>query len=139
MSDNFAKFAKHSSGKTKSDRPNGDHHNPQEKAALKKIQTEAKAAGSELTSGGKGGLNPSLVLGRMRKDKFTCKVCGEKGTKENGGIGVHHKHFHLEDPDQKRKAALIEKAGKRNTEPQLVSICERGHNKVHEKDREENG
>jgi len=44
----------------------------QERNALKKLRREAKAAGATLETNGEGGLPPSLVLGRMRRDKWRC-------------------------------------------------------------------
>ena len=146
MSDKLAKWAEAQHAKKQSDEdqkrsdlPKEDGLKPQEQKALKTMQREAKAAGSELTSGGKGGLPPSTVLGAMRRDEYKCKVCGELGDMEkNGGLGVHHKRFHLRDPKQRAKAAIIQAAGKRNEENQIVAICARCHDAVHEDDREEN-
>lgn len=117
------------------DEPKDDHLAPDEAAALKKIQSEARAAGSFLASGGKGGLDPSLVLGIMRRDKWRCKACGELGSHENGGLSVHHKYQHLADPPEKKKGLLANQQGRRNDPSQIAAICARCHDKVHEKDR----
>lgn len=113
---------------------------PDEANALKKMRREADAVGSFLTSDGKGGLDPSLVLGVMRRDGFKCKVCGEYGDEEqNGGIGVHHKNQHITAPVEKRKGMQANKEGRRNDPNQLTTICESCHDRVHERDREEYG
>jgi hypothetical protein len=117
-------------GQRKSDRARRDTLAPQERAALRAIRVGARKAGSFLTSGGKGGLPPSLVLGVMRRDKFTCKVCGELGSRDNGGLGVHHKGGIPESQWLKRK-------GHANDPNNLVTICARCHDNIHEKAREE--
>ena len=114
----------------KSDRAQRDRLSPNERAALRTIRIEAKKNGSFLTSGGKGGLPPSLVLGVLRRDKFRCKVCGELGTKENGGLGVHHKGG---IPESK----WLAKKGHSNDPNNIVAICNNCHDNVHEKAREE--
>lgn len=113
----------------KSDRPQRDRLSHEERQALRKIRLEARAAGSFLTSGGKGGLPPSLVLRVMRRDKFMCKTCGELGDKdENGGLGVHHKGGIVE-------SKWLSKKGHANEENNLVSICGRCHDKEHNRAR----
>jgi len=131
MSEAFAKFAKNNKDKGKGD---GEKQlNPKETKVLRTMQTEAKKAGATLASDGKGGLPPSLVLGVFRRDKWECKKCGGKKN-----LSLHHKVFHMEDPRQKAKAALVQKQGRRNDPEQLATICEDCHNKIHEEDREEN-
>jgi 5-methylcytosine-specific restriction endonuclease McrA len=103
---------------------------PQEQKALQAIRREAKSAGSALASGGEGGLPPSLVLGVMRRDKFTCKVCGELGNKANGGISIHHKGG-VENPNSPRLEAM----GKENKPENLVTLCVNCHDGIHERDR----
>jgi 5-methylcytosine-specific restriction endonuclease McrA len=122
----------------KSDRPQEDELRPEEQKALDTIQREAKERHSFLTSGGKGGLPPSLVLGVLRRDKYTCKTCGEKGDQDNGGIGIHHKYQHLADSKERKKGMLANKQGRRNDPSQMVTICKRCHDNVHEEDRAEN-
>lgn len=136
MGKNLAKVMEQ---KRKSDRPKGDRLSPAEANALKKIKREGAAAGSFLTSGGKGGLPPSLVLHVMRRDKFTCKVCGELGSKENGGIGVHHKFQHITAPRERLKGILANREGRRNDPEQMTTICAKDHDKVHQRDRKEYG
>lgn len=124
----------------RSDHAQGDDLTPHEAKALDKLRQEARAAGSFLSSGGKGGLNPSLVLGVMRRDKFRCKRCGELGDKdENGGIGVHHKSEHMENPKAKRRSALLGKKGKIDTQANLATMCDRCHDEIHTEDRAEYG
>lgn len=115
----------------KSDRARRDGLNPNERAALRAIRREAHRAGSYLSSGGKGGLPPSLVLGVLRRDHFKCKVCGELGDKEaNGGVGVHHKGGIPE-------SRWLRNKGHSNDPNNIVSICAHCHDNVHEKAREE--
>lgn len=133
MSEVLAKWAKakhNGQSERKSDRPQDDELRPGEQKALDKIQKEAKQVKSFLTTGGKGGLPPSLVLGVMRRDKYTCKTCGQKGSKENGGLGVHHKGGVAE-------SKWLSAKGHTNDPNNLVSICANCHDKVHEKARAE--
>jgi len=128
MSENTAKLMQ---GR-KPDRAQDDGLKPQERQALWKMRDEAEQAGSQLTSGGKGGLPPSLVLGVMRRDKYRCKVCGELGNmEENGGIGVHHKGG-VENPTSK----WLAKKDHANDPNNLVTICKNCHDHIHEDDRD---
>lgn len=137
MSKNLAQHAKNA--QRKSDRAQRDQLTPQERKALATIQQEAKERGCFLTSGGKGGLPPQLVLDVFRRDKWRCKVCSEKGTKENGGLGVHHKYQHITDPKARAKGVRAIEEGRRNDASQLNAICARCHDNVHERDRDEHG
>lgn len=112
---------------------------PAEQKALRSIRREAKAAGSFLTSSGEGGLPPSTVLGLMRKARFRCKVCGELGTRDNGGIGLHHKYQHITAPKEREKGVRALEEGRRNDPSQLTVICKRCHDEIHQKDRAEFG
>jgi hypothetical protein len=140
MSEKLAKWAEAGKKARRSDLPKGDGLKPMERKALWKLRAEAKEAGSELTSGGKGGLPPSLVLGAMRRDKFTCKACGELGSmEENGGLGVHHRSEHLESPKAKARSRLLGKEKRIDSLANIVSLCQRCHDHVHEEDRAEFG
>lgn len=128
----------------RTDTPQEDKLAPDEANALKKLQGLAKQQGCLLTSGGKGGLPPSLVLHVFKRDadedgNFRCKVCGETGTDENGGLGVHHKYQHITAPKERRKGVLANKQGRRNDPSQMIVICARDHDKVHQRDRAEYG
>lgn len=123
----------------RTDTAKDDELTPQEQRAFAKIQSESKEAGSELASGGKGGLPPSLVLGVFRRDKWRCKVCGHLGNmKLNGGLSVHHKYQHIQDVTERRKGMAANREGRRNDPSQMTSICAKDHDKVHERDRAEN-
>lgn len=124
MSEAFAKWAKPKEQPAKK-------HSPDEQRALKKLQREADEAGATLATDGEGGLLPSLCLGCYRRDKFRCKKCGGK---EN--LSLHHKHFHMEDPRHRAKAALVQKQGRRNDPDQIATICAACHDKIHEEDRD---
>lgn len=128
MGQQLAKLAQ--SDKRQSDRSRRDALPAQERGALRAIQREARQRGVLLTSGGKGGLPPSLVLGVLRRDDWKCKVCGETGTKDNGGLGIHHKGGIPESGWLRRKGHI-------NDPNNLVSICNRCHDSVHEKARAE--
>jgi len=112
------------------DRPRDDGLNPQERRALRVMRREAAAAGSKLTSGGKGGLPPSLVLGVMRRDKYRCKTCGELGSDQNGGLGVHHRGGIV-------ASKWLSRQGHQNKPANIVSICNSCHDRLHEKARAE--
>lgn len=115
MSKQLAKFIKNNKPK----------RSPEEENALETMRKEAKKAGASLATDGEGGLSPSLVLGVMRRDKYTCKVCGE-----NQNIGVHHKGGVV-------KSKWLSKMGHANKSENLVTICESCHDNVHEEAREE--
>lgn len=113
-----------------SDRPQEEQLRPDEANALKKIRREAAAVGSFLTSGGKGGLDPSLVLNVMRRDEYRCKSCGEIGDEEeNQGIGVHHIGGIV---TSQRTSRL----GHQNKPSNLVTICGKCHDHEHNEARE---
>jgi hypothetical protein len=113
-----------------SDRARQDALPPGERSALRTIRIEAKKAGSYLASGGKGGLPPSLVLGVFRRDKWRCKACGELGTRENGGLSVHHKGG---IPESK----WLQQKGHSNDPNNIVAICNNCHDRIHEEARDE--
>lgn len=127
----------------RTDLPKDDKLQPDEANALKKLQAEAKRQGNLLSSGGKGGLPPSLVWHVFRRDMedgvFRCKVCGEMGTEDNGGLGVHHKYQHITEPKARAKGMLANDEGRRNDPSQMIVICATCHDKVHERDRAQNG
>lgn len=128
MGEALSKYA--ASKQRKSDRPRDDDLGPEGRAALQKIRTEAKKRGAVLTSGGKGGLDPSLVLGVFRRDKFRCKIHSDRGEGERGGLGVHHKGG-LEHPGSK----WLEKKGHDNDPNNLVTLCAQAHDEIHQRDR----
>lgn len=139
MSDKLAKWAEAGKVARKSDRSQSDSLSPGERKALWKMRDEAKAAGSQLTSGGKGGLPPSLVLGVMRKAHYRCKACGEVGDmQKNGGLGVHHKSEHMEDPKAQARSKLLGKLGRIDAPSNVVAMCGRCHDHIHQEDRQEN-
>lgn len=100
---------------------------PQESKDLGTLRSEAKKAGSFLATGGKGGLSPTLVLQVMRRDKFTCKACGKKGTPDNG-ITVHHRGGII------ASQSLSDK-GHESKPNNVVTLCEHCHDNMHEKAR----
>lgn len=102
----------------------------EERFALRTLRNEAHEAGSKLASGGRGGLPPSLVLGVMRRDKYTCKRCGELGTSDNGGITVHH----IGGIDE---SVWASKKGHKNEPNNLVTLCTKCHDAIHAQARAE--
>jgi hypothetical protein len=101
----------------------------QEQAALDKMRTEAEENGATLASNGEGGLPPSLVLGVFRRDKWQCKGCGGSEM-----LSLHHKG-HLEHPN----SAWLKAKGKSNDPNNLVTLCDECHDRVHQRDRAEDG
>jgi 5-methylcytosine-specific restriction endonuclease McrA len=89
------------------------------------MRQEAKAAGSKLESGGKGGLPPSLVLHVMRRDGYRCARCGSQD-----GVSVHHKGGIV-------NSAWAAKVGHSNDPGNIVTICHKCHDKVHDEARAE--
>lgn len=119
----------------KADRANGREKgekplSAEERKALGKLRREAKQAGAKLKNGGKGGLSPSLVLKVFRRDGFTCKKHGDKGQGDFGGLELHHKGGIVE-------SEWLSKKGHKNEPNNLVVICAKGHDEVHEKARSE--
>ncbi len=133
------RFANSGDDGKRSDLPQKKKLGREERKALMKIKEGAKKAGSLLANGGEGGLPPSLVLGLMKKAGFRCKVCGELGTKENGGISLHHKFQHITAPKEKHKGMLALEQGRKNDPSQIVVLCIKDHDAIHEKDRAEHG
>lgn len=102
-----------------------------ERKALAIMRREARAAKSLLSSNGKGGLPPSLVLGVLRRDHYRCQHCDELGAEPNGGVGVHHKGGVRNAPTLR-----LARMGKRSVPENLEAICRRCHDGLHDEDRE---
>ena len=101
-----------------------------ERRARAAILREARAAGAVLTDPHqRGGLPASLVLGVFRRDEFTCRVHGDKGEGENGGLQVHHKGK-IQNP-----SPWLARKGGSNDPSNLVALCRRAHDGIHDKDR----
>ena len=122
MSEILAKLARLS---RRDDLPRSDGSNDEEKRALIKLRAEAKDRGATLATGGKGGLPSSIVLGRMRRDKYQCKVCG---TSKN--LSIHHKGGIVGSKWLSRKGHHLDFDN-------LVTICPSCHDKLHNKARED--
>lgn len=97
--------------------------NEHEQKALAILQREAKRAGATLANDGKGGLPPSLVLGVMRRDDFTCKRCGKQDD-----LIVHHKGGIVRS---KKLSAM----GHKNIPQNIVTVCESCEDAQHEQAR----
>ena len=104
--------------------------NAQERMALQKLRSEAKQSGASLTSNGKGGLPPSFVLSVMRRDNYTCKVCGDTGEGEHGGLTVHHKGGIVESEWLSNKGHRLDKNN-------VVTLCDEAHNRIHQQAKAE--
>lgn len=105
-------------------------YSPEERLALHRLRHEAKKAGAKLKGNGKGGLPPSLVLTVFRRDEFTCKVHGDHGEDENGGLTLHHKGGIVESD-------WLSKKGHKNDKNNLVTLCNRAHDEMHNAARED--
>jgi hypothetical protein len=101
----------------------------EERRALHKLRMEAKRAGASLSSAGRGGLSPSLVLTIFRRDKYRCKVCGGDG-KESGGLQLHHKG-NVENPASR----WLAQKGRSNDPNNITTICASCHDNIHDEDR----
>lgn len=119
MSENLAKLA----NARKSDRPKRDKLTPEQEAELAKLQKEARRAHAYLASGGKGGLDPALAHAVFKRDKYRCKQCGTRG-RSNNGLTLHHKGGIV-------SSKKMSEQGHENTTKNIVTICERCHNKDH--------
>lgn len=119
-------YAKYHKGK-------GDQKPPlsrEERFALHKLRMEARARGTILASAGRGGLSPSLVIAVFRRDDYACKVHGDRGEGEHMGIQLHHKGGIVE-------SEWLRKKGHKNELNNLVTLCTKAHNELHEKARVE--
>lgn len=101
---------------------------PGEAKALDRLQAEATEAGATLHSGGTGGLPSSVVLGIMRRDHYHCHKCGD-----NKNLTLHHKADILASPYLRR----LHKVAGRTDPNNLVTLCQKCHDSVHETAREE--
>jgi hypothetical protein len=113
---------------------------PQEQRALVKLRREAKKAGATLESNGEGGLRPSLVLGRMRLDKFRCQNKHCPDPKKN--LTVDHISGHPKeiaaDPEARGRKDLRRgiKLGHVSKLDAIHTICAVCHDAVHDRERE---
>ena len=99
-----------------------------ERLALHRMRREAKQAGAKLKGDGKGGLPPSLVLTVMRRDEYTCKIHGDRGEGDCGGLEVHHKGGIVE-------SKWLSEKGHKNVPNNLVTLCAKAHDEIHNKAR----
>jgi hypothetical protein len=100
----------------------------EERLALRRLRTEAHNHGARLRTKGRGGLAPSLVLAVMRRDDYTCKVHGDHGEGDFGGLELHHKGGVVESEWLSRK-------GHKNEPNNLVTLCRRAHDEIHARAR----
>ena len=128
-----AKLMQARKGEPRQDQPHEKPLSPHEKLALKKLRREAKAAGATLATGGKGGLDPSLVLGVMRRDRFRCKKCGGKAD-----LSVHHKVQHLKHLVGHWMKTKAKAKGQAKNDPNVIAtLCAPCHDELHQEDRKE--
>jgi len=112
----------------------------QERLALRKLRREAKAAGATLETNGEGGLPPSLVLGRMRRDRFRCQ--NDECPNPKKDLTVDHISGHPKeiaaDPGARSRRDLKRgvAAGHVNTMEAIHTICATCHDAVHDRERE---
>lgn len=130
MGSPLARYVKHVRAETRRDRPAPRPLPPGEEHALEVMRREAKANGVHLASGGVGGLPPSFVLGIFRRDGWRCKVHGDRGEGECRGLTVHHKGG-LVAP----LTAWLRAKGKSRDRNNLVTVCTKGHDEIHDRDR----
>lgn len=124
MSEALAKFAK--ARKRAEKRPRLP---PDERKALAKIRSEAKAAGATLETAGEGGLPPSRVLGVFRRDEWRCHRCGKQER-----LSIHHKAGATN-----LVSKALAKRGHRSKPEDLVTICGECHDAIHNEDRAAGG
>jgi len=101
---------------------------PEERRALRMMRQEARDHGAKLRHPKGGGLSASLVLGVMRRDEYTCKIHGDKGEGEHGGLEVHHKGGVVE-------SEWLSKKGHKNEKQNLVTLCHKAHDEIHDRAR----
>lgn len=102
----------------------------EERLALRRMRQEAQDAGAKLRHAGRGGLSPSLVRAVMRRDGYECKIHGDRGEGEYGGLEVHHKGGVVESEWLSRK-------GHKNEPQNLVTLCHKAHDEIHGRARAE--
>lgn len=102
----------------------------EERHALHSLRQDAAKKGMKLASAGRGGLPPSLVYKVMKRDGFRCKIHGDLGEGDFGGITVHHVGGILESD-------WLAKKGHKNIPSDLVTVCSKGHDAIHQKARAE--
>ncbi len=100
----------------------------EERLSLHRLRHEAHRAGAKLKDYGRGGLSPSLVLSVCRRDGFRCKIHGDRGEAENGGLTIHHKSGIVE-------SEWASKKGHKNEKQNLVVLCDRAHDELHNRAR----
>ena len=101
----------------------GPELNASERRALQKIRLEGRGKGAALTTNGKGGLPPSLVLHVFRRDEWRCKRCGCDGN-GRGGLTMHHKAGVV-------ASRWLDEKGHSNDPNNLVTMCKTCHTEVH--------
>jgi hypothetical protein len=94
------------------------------------MRREARLAGAELKDNGRGGLSPALVLKVMRRDEYRCKIHGDRGEGDNGGLSLHHKGGIV-------ASARMSNLGHKDLLRNLVTVCERAHDELHDAARAE--
>lgn len=95
----------------------------EERQALHRLRREAAEHGATLHSDGEGGIAPSLALGVFRRDTWRCKRCGDAEH-----LGLHHK-------GGAKQAVHWLHQGKRSIFSNLVTICNKCHDAVHDESR----
>jgi hypothetical protein len=100
----------------------------EERLALRRLRSEAQNNGARLRTAGRGGLSPSLVLSVMRRDDYTCKVHGDHGEGDFGGLELHHKGGVVE-------SEWLSKRGHKNVPNNLVTVCRKAHDEIHNRAR----
>lgn len=125
MSSNAARWVR-----GRPDLPRAQDLSPEERKALARLQREARENGAVLTTDGKGGLPPSLVLGVFRRDGYQCKVHGDRGEGDFGGLQLHHIGG-VDAPTSR----WMQTKGHSNDPNNLVVLCALAHDSVHDDDR----
>lgn len=133
--------AKATEGKRQPDRARTDGLPPKEKLALATLRREAKAKGTTLLNGGRGGLPPSMVLNVLRRADYACEYgpqyeldraptaddlkhrCGSRKD-----ITIHHKGGIPADQ-------WLSRIGHKSVPANLAVLCAKHHNLVHEEAR----
>lgn len=116
------------SKKAKAERKPRPPLSAEERLALRRMREEAQDSGARLRHAGRGGLSPSLVRAVMRRDEYRCKVHGDRGEGECGGLEVHHKGGVVESEWLSRK-------GHKNEKQNLVTLCHKAHDEIHDRAR----
>ncbi len=91
-----------------------------ERRALSRLLAETRSNRAVLFRPARSSLPPSILLGVLRSDAFTCQMHGDHGEGEFGGLLVHRISDVLEENRQRFARNL-------NDRQNLITVCHAGY------------